>query len=330
MTIKKLNKESFCGHVALAGVTNAGKSSLLNALAEEKISIISSKPQTTRTVVYGVVTQDMYQAVLVDTPGAFGTSAVTMRNLIRQQMFQGLYEGQIILLVIDAIDPSIKHLDQFFEFIATQKVPVLVAINKVDLLKRKDDIFPLTEKIINGGKNAGVEIEDVIAVSAMNGNNINLLRDKLLDKLPAAPFAYDPKVSNINKNEFISSELLREQVFLQLHKEIPFGASVVCDSLEDKLSESRRRPGMRFQGEQNPEYKFIPKKIRFIKLTLQVRKEQHRAIVLGARGSKIKLIASRTRLGLEEVFAMKVMLTVRVTVFKPTVANLTKKESTPL
>lgn len=342
-------KETFCGHVALAGVTNAGKSSLLNALAKEKISIISPKPQTTRTVVYGVVTKDTHQAVLVDTPGAFGAGAVTMKNLIRQQMFQGLYEGQLVLLVIDAADPSIKYLDQFFDFIAKQQLPVLVAINKVDLLKRKDDIYPLTEKIINGGKNAGVEIEDVIAVSAIKDKNINLLRDSLLSKLPPAPFAYNPDVSNINKDEFIASEMLREQVFLQLHKEIPFGASVVCDSLEDKYSQSSRskviatkvKPSSQNNARNNnqgklikpnntTQYKFKPKLIRFINLTLQVRKEQHRAIVLGTKGDKIKHIASRTRIELEDVFSMKVMLTVRVKVFKATRANLVQKESSPL
>lgn len=323
--------ETFCGHVSLAGVTNAGKSSLLNAIAEEKISIISPKPQTTRTVVYGVVTEDARQAVLVDTPGAFGASDVTMKNLIRQQMFQGLYEGDVVLLVIDAADPSIKYLDQFFDFIAKQQLPILVAINKVDLLKRKDDIYPLTEKIINAGKKSGVEVDNIIAVSAVKKINIGLLRDSLLAKLPAAPFAHDPDVSNINKDEFIASEMLREQVFLNLHKEIPFGVNVICDLLEDKYSKSSaKKPHPKASSSSKniaPQKNFKPKLIRFIDLTLQVRKDQHRAIVLGANGSKIKLIASRTRLGLEDVFAMKVMLSVRVKVAKATRATLEQKEA---
>lgn len=326
----KTNNETFCGHVALAGVTNAGKSSLLNAIAEEKISIISPKPQTTRTVVYGVVTKDDRQAVLVDTPGAFGTSDVTMKNLIRQQMFQGLYEGNVVLLVIDAADPSIKYLDQFFEFIAKQQVPILVAINKVDLLKRKDDIYPLTQKIINGGKTSGVVIDNIIAVSAVKGINMDLLRDSLLAILPVAPFAYAADVKNINKDEFIASEMLREQVFLNLHKEIPFGVNVICDSLEDKYSQSapKVRPIKRKPDDPNkaPPRPFKPKLVRFINLTLQVAKDQHRAIVLGARGDMIKHIATRTRLELEDVFAKKVMLSIRVKVSKPTRANMEQKE----
>ena len=321
---EKPNKKTFCGYIALAGVTNAGKSSLLNAIANEKISIISPKPQTTRTVVYGVVTRDDRQAILVDTPGAFGSSAPTMQTLIKQQMFQGLYEGQIILLVIDAVSPGIKYLDPFFDLIAKQELPLIVAINKVDLLKNKDDILPLTDKIIMSGKNAGIEIDKIAAVSAVQGKNVKLLRDNLLAMLPEAPFSYAKDVSNINKDEFVASEMLREQVFLQLHKEIPFGVNVVCDLLEEKDTRSSKN------ATREAADKLPPKIMKFINLTLLIRKEQHKAIVLGAKGAKMKLIATKTRLGLEQAFSMKVMLTVRVKVAKNTASTLAQQTTNAL
>ena len=300
-----------CAYVTLVGMTNAGKSSLLNVIADRKISITSPKPQTTRNLVYGLLSQNNRQAVLVDTPGDFDSPSVSMKGLIQQQITQGLYEGQIILLVIDA--KKAKLNERFFKFAAKEKLPLLVAINKVDLLKRKNDILPLTDSIVKLGDKHNAQIKEIVAVSARKDINIDTLRDILLAALPVAPFLYDPDTRNINREEFIASELLREQIFCLVHKEIPFGVNVICDMIEE------RQKKLKTGGEQT---------IKHINLTLLIRKESHKAIILGVKGNKMKEIATQARLAMEEIFATKVMLRIRIKIAKDLeLAEITKNTS---
>lgn len=301
---------TFCAYVALAGVTNAGKSSVLNAMAQKKISITSPKPQTTRELVYGVINHQNYQAILVDTPGAFNSRSVTIKNFIQQQMMQGLYEGEIILLVLDGTNTKLSNIDFFFEFISKEQRPLLVAINKVDVVRNKDDLFILTDGIVKLAEKHKISLGEVIPVSALKEKNIDLLRDSLLKLLPPAPFVHSPDISHINSEEFIASELLREQVFRLLHKEIPFGVNVVCDLLENKESVKKLHTGNK---KDKAEFKRV---IKFIDLTLIVRKKGHKVIILGSNGAKIKEVVSKARLAMEEVFTTKVMLRVRVKVAK--------------
>ncbi len=292
--------KSFCGYIALAGRTNAGKSSLLNVIADNKASVTSPRPQTTRSVIYGIVTEGNKQAIFVDTPGAFNEQKVTLNNLMYKQMMQGLYEAQIVLLVVAANRQSDDSLHKYFDFIAEQKLPVVVALSKVDLLRNKNDMFPLVDSISKLADDKGVNIEAIVPVSVVSNKNIQLLRDTLMNMLPEAPFAHNEKVKTLSSDSFIACELLREQMFRKLRREIPFGIGVICEKMEQVNNHGKKQD----------------KNIRFIDLTVLAKKENHKPIILGSRGSAMKEVASLARKSMEEFFNQQVMLRVRVKVEK--------------
>ena len=326
--------DTFCAYVALAGVTNAGKSSLLNVLAGRKVSITSPKPQTTRNVVYGVFIQDKHQVILVDTPGAFNSKNVTMKSFIRQQMFQGLYQGQIILLVIDAVQPHLEYTKEIMQLVARDKLQLIVALNKTDLLRRKDKLFALTERLVKLGEECGVTVDNLIPISAQKKDNIDLLRAELLKILPSAPFVYD-SIKELNEPKFMACELLREQIFRQLHQEIPFRVNIVCESMKDEASKPTevtpkptKAPPKSAAAPKQKEHK-PAKQVKFINLTVMVPRESHKGIILGAQGKKMKEIASKARLEMEKLFAGPVMLSVRIKLVKDNAQALAQSQARP-
>ena len=340
--------DTFCAYVALAGVTNAGKSSLLNVLAGRKVSITSPKPQTTRNVVYGIFIQDKHQVILVDTPGAFNSKNVTMKSFIRQQMFQGLYQGQIILLVIDAVQPHLEYTKEIMQLVARDNLQLIVALNKTDLLRRKDKLFALTERLVKLGEECGVTVDNLIPISAQKKDNIDLLRTELLKILPSAPFVYD-SAKELNEPKFMACELLREQIFRQLHQEIPFRVNIVCESMKDEASkptevtpkptevtpkptEATPKPTKATpKSAAAPKHKEHKpaKRVKFINLTVLVPRESHKGIILGAQGKKMKEIASKARLEMEKLFAGPVMLSVRIKLVKDNAQALAQSQARP-
>lgn len=284
--------KSFCGYITLAGRTNAGKSALLNTLVNKRVSITSPAPQTTRSIIYGMLTESDRQAVFMDTPGAFNIQKVNLQNLMYKQMIQGLFDAQIVLLVSAANWQKDESLVTYFDFIAEHELPFIIAINKIDLLRNKNDVFPLTERISNLTKDKGIEANAIIPVSTIKNINIQLLRDSLLSMLPAAPYAYNKEIKTLGSKAFIACEFLREQMFRKLRQEVPFSLGVICDRMENINNKE--------------------KNTRHIDLTVLVTKEKYKPIILGKQGANLKEIATKARISMEEFFSQKVMLRVRI------------------
>ena len=277
---------SYCGRVALAGRTNAGKSSLLNAIVERKVSVATARPQTTRTLIYGIVTRDNRQAIYVDTPGVAEYQRSTLNRMMHRQMLQGILGADLAVLVIDA-----RHYDERdFRFLALlDRLMILVVLAKTDLLKHQDALLPLAAMVQE--KASGRKLMDIFPVSVLKGEGLEPLKRRVMELLPPAPLIYDQGKSTLSGEEFMVCELLREQLFRSLHKELPFSLCVVCDGLSKK-------------------------KILFVSLSVLVVKESHKPIVLGSKGNKMKLMATLARKEMECFFSQKIMLRVRVKVDK--------------
>jgi len=286
-----------CGYVALVGKTNSGKSTLLNAIVARKISATTSRPQTTRSLIYGVVTQDNRQAIYIDTPGV-DKQYSNLNRLMHRQMLQALGEVQLAIAVIDAHRYDERDF-RFFKSLTIYEIPLVVALNKIDLIANKDSLLPLAERVQQETKKNGLELKNIFPISASKRQGLSPLKNCIMELLPEATLAYDDNQVILNSDRFFACEFLREQLFRHLGQELPFSLGVICESMDRKS-------------------------ILFISLSILITKKSHKAIILGTRGEKIKRMASRARKEMEHFFATKIMLSVRVKLDKNWSHNLLK------
>lgn len=270
------------GYVALVGAPNAGKSTLLNQLIGQKISIVNRKVQTTRTVIKGVLTQDDTQIIFIDTPGIFRPKRRLDRSMVGAA-WDGIANADQIILLIDAFK-GIDHKETQDIIQAFQKSErrIDVAINKIDGFPR-EKLPQLAQKIYDTGI-----VDDIYMISALKGSGTEQMIKSISDKLPQMPFIYDPdEVSDIPL-KFLAAEITREKIYDRLHDEIPYNATVETEILE-KTKSGTKTP---LRLEQN----------------IFVTRESHRRIILGKQGQMIKLIGQNSRTELSEILGRPVNL----------------------
>jgi len=278
-------REHRSGLVVLGGRSNVGKSTLLNRLVGHKVAIVTPRPQTTRRRILGIRTDPDAQLLLVDTPGIHESSKELNRRMVEVAR-RALSEGQVVLGVIaagESIDPADRAL---LHQLAALKAPLVIVINKVDLVSRPR-LLPLIEELHGDFPNA-----EIVPVSALRGDNLEELIRTVKHTLPVGP-ALMPEDEYTDQTErMIAEELVREKIFLAMRQEIPFSTAVRVEQFVDQ-----------------PE-----RKLKSISVLVIVERDSHKAMLIGARGRTLKQIGTAARLELENLFDARVFLAMLVKV----------------
>lgn len=277
------------GIVTLVGPPNAGKSTLLNTLLGQKISIVSAKPQTTRNRILGILNAPEYQIVLLDTPGLHQSSSQLNQEMVKVAM-ETLSEVDIIVFIIDATAPLPKAGNSPTSYLAKVKadIPAILLINKIDLIG-KEKILPLIRAY-----EALHNFKAIIPISALKNNGTDLLISELLQNLPQGPRYYPEDIPTDATERFIVEEIIREKVFLLTSKEVPYSTAVRIE---------------RFKEDQD-------RRLITIDATILIEKKSQKAIIIGKGGKKIQQIGTSARIDIEKLLDQKVMLKLWVKVQK--------------
>jgi len=271
--------QTFCGYIALIGRPNVGKSTLLNRIIGQKLSITSRKPQTTRHRLLGIKTQGDYQFVYVDTPGLHLPEQKKALNIAMNRAASfAIKDVDVIIFLVDALKWTEE--DQFVvDKLSTVTLPIIIAINKVDEIKDKQKLLPIIEKL-----NTRLNPKLIIPISAQEGDNISELEQEIKNLLPASPHFF-PSDDITDKNQrFLVAELIREKLFRMTGEELPYSSAIQIEEFKDKGH------------------------IILISALILVEREGQKRIIIGKQGSKLKQIGKAARIDIESLLGKKVFL----------------------
>jgi GTP-binding protein Era len=271
------------GRIALVGRPNVGKSTLLNRLVGQKLSITSRRPQTTRHRVLGILTRPQAQFVFVDTPGLQSRHASQLNRVMNRTVTQALQDVDAILMVCEAL--RFNAQDQAVLKALPPAIPAVAAVSKVDLAKSHDALLPFLAQL-----SSAYPFAALVPVSAKTGSGIDALLAELRRLLPVAERVYPEDTLTDRSERFLAAELIREKLFRLLGEEVPYSAAVEIE---------------RFELDGN---------LRRIAAAILVDRPGHKPIVIGKGGEKLKAIASQAREDMEKLFGSKVFLEVWVKV----------------
>jgi len=273
------------GFIAIVGPPNVGKSTFINAVIGEKVSIVSPRPQTTRNRIVGIKTLSQGQLIFVDTPGTHRTRKRFNRQLVEIAR-SSFRESDVILVMVEASKP---HIDQEFDYLkeelAQTKKPVLLLINKVDLVK-KEVLLPLIDAY-----SGRYHFQEIFPVSSLSGFGVNGVEQSLLDYLPEGPRYFPENMYTDLPERFLAGEIIRERIFFLLQKEVPYSISVEVNQFREGDS-----GGV------------------FIRASIWVEKNSQKGIIIGKQGRMLKEIGKRSRKEIERFLNRKVYLELWVTV----------------
>ncbi len=270
--------ETRCGYVAIVGRPNVGKSTLLNHLVGYRISAIVNKPQTTRTNVRGIVTQDKYQVIFTDTPGIHQDSKTLMNKTLNIAAVAALDSVDAVLMIVEALKWTAED-DLVLQRLEHMKCPVFLLINKVDRISEKDRLFSYIESA-----QSKRDFTEIMPISATKGINTDELLQKIKPLLPFSEYAFDEDSITDQSLRSICSEVIREQLMNQLHQEIPYSVAVHIEKFEEQAHRVD------------------------IDATIWVGKARQKGIVIGKKGETLKRVGIAARKILEELLENKVVL----------------------
>jgi len=272
-----------CGTVALVGRPNTGKSSLLNRLVGEKLSIVSARPQTTRHLITGILTRPGCQYVFIDAPGNPPRLKSVLHKALNRRVGEAASQADVVLFVVEALRFGPE------DHAALERIPagqnVVAVVNKVDTVRRRAELIPFLERLSKTRDFAAL-----VPVSAKTGKNLPELLRVIADALPAGPAAYPEDQLTDRDERFFAAEALREKLFETLAEELPYRCEVTIDSFKE-------------EG-----------RLRRIEATILVERDSQKAIILGKGGERLKAMATAARKDLERLFEGKVYLGVWVKV----------------
>lgn len=277
-------ENTWCGTVAIVGRPNVGKSTLLNQLIGQKISITSRKPQTTRHQILGIHTNDAVQMVFVDTPGIHEKASKAINKYMNNSAISVLHDVDVVLWVLEGTrwlpddELVLRHLK-------TCKTPAIIVINKIDKVKDKSSVLPFLDKL-----KADYEFAQAVPVSAKNGYQIDILRREITTLMPAGSFGFEVDQVTTRPMRFLAAEIIREKAMRQLGEEVPYDLTVEIES-----------------------WKHEGNTVHLHGLIL-VDKPGQKAIVIGKGGQRLKAIGTQARLDIEKLVDAKVMLNLWVKV----------------
>jgi GTP-binding protein Era len=273
-----------CGLAAVIGAPNAGKSTLVNQLVGQKVAITSAKAQTTRARLLGIALHEEAQIILVDTPGIFAPRRRLDRAMV-SAAWEGAHRADAVLLVVDPIKQRRHELEPLLEALANRPERMLLVLNKVDA-SAKEPLLALAQEL-----SSKVAFEEVFFVSALTGDGVPELRDRLAQLMPEGPWHYPEDQVSDASERLLACEVTREQLYRQLHEELPYDSAVRPESYTQRKDGSIE-----------------------IHQQIVVARDMQRAIVLGKGGSRIKAIGEAARTELAEMLGQKVHLFLHVKV----------------
>jgi GTPase len=273
--------ESKCGVIAVVGRPNVGKSTLMNGMIGEHLSITSSKPQTTRHRVLGVMTETIKdvptQFIFVDTPGFQTKHSNALNKTMNRAVLTALADVNVILWVIE--QGKLTPADMKVLELCPKGVPLVAVVNKVDLLEKKAEMLPFLQKV-----SGQCNFDAIVPLSAQAIKNLDALKEAVSALLPEQPFFYDEDTLTDRPEKFLAAERIREKLFRLVGDELPYTCTVVIDKFE--IEEGRR----------------------VIYASILVDRSSHKAMIIGKGGEKLKRIGSEARQDMERLFGGSVHL----------------------
>lgn len=276
--MKAQNCQTRCGYIALIGRPNVGKSTLLNRILGQKISITSRKPQTTRHRILGIKTSGDSQFVYVDTPGLHQAGGHAMNRLMNRAASDTIPDVDIVLLVVDALSWSGAD-EAILGRLRGLKAPIFLVVNKVDKIEPKELLLPHIDRL-----SALFGFADVIPVSARQGNNLDRLESLVKAQLPVSPLLFHAEQITDRSERFLAAELIREKLTRRLDQELPYALTV-------EIEQYRLQRG-----------------VFHISALIWVERPAQKAIVIGSQGAVLKQVGAQARKEMEQVLGHKVFL----------------------
>lgn len=266
--------------VSIVGRANVGKSTLLNALVGEHVAIVSPKPQTTRTRITGILTRGEDQFVFIDTPGMHNLRT-RLGDYMTGQINEGMADVDVAVLVSEPLGEIQPNEEALLERLKQRKIPVILVINKIDTLARKEQMM---EKI--AAFSALCDFEHIIPLSAKLEDGVDILMDQLAAYAQPGPHYFDDDIYTEQPERVLVAELLREKLLLNLRDEIPHGAAVMVESMKEREDGSMMD----------------------IQAVIFCEKDSHKGIIIGKQGETLKKTASQARAAIEEFLQIKINL----------------------
>ena len=274
-------EQARCGFAALVGRPNVGKSTLLNALLGRKLSIVSPKPQTTRTRLHGVLNRPGLQIVFVDLPGLHARQPRALNRFMNRMALASLADSDVNLFVVEAMRWTDEDEQALAELRQAGR-PILLLVNKVDRVKPREKLLPYLEQVSQKAEFAGI-----VPVSALKRDNLDRLPELIATHLPESPLLFPPEHVTDASERFMAAEIIREKLTLRLQQELPYGIAVEIEA----MGELEDEPG-----------KLL------IQAVIWVERAGQKAIVIGKGGAQLKEIGRAARLDLKAHFGRPVHL----------------------
>jgi len=270
---------TYAGLIAIVGRPNVGKSTLLNALLGQKISITSKKPQTTRHRILGILTEENKQAILVDTPGLHTEEKRAINRLMNRAASSSIAEVELIMFLVEG-----THWTQDDELVLSKVkqsgAPCILVVNKTDNISDKDELLPHLEKL-----GAMHDFRDIVPISASKGHGVNTIHKLCLASLPEGGFWFDEDQVTDRSSRFMASEIIREKLIRFTGDELPYSITVEIE-----------------------QFKMDNKGIIHINALVLVERDSQKRMVIGNRGERLKTIGQEARRDMENLFESKVFL----------------------
>lgn len=284
MSDNENQKQGRCGYVAIVGRPNVGKSTLLNHLLGQKISITSRKPQTTRQNTLGIKTEGEIQLIFVDTPGLHSNQDKAINRFMNRSAESAIRDVDVVVFVLDRTIWT-EADEKVAEEIARSKAPVIIALNKSDRLDKKSDLIPQLQNLSNRFPEAVL-----IPLSALHGQNLKELEEAIVARIPEGIHYYPEDQVTDRTQRYLVSEIVREKITRQLGAELPYEVAVEVEEFK-------------YQG-----------KICHISALILVERDGQKKIIIGEKGARLKKIGQQARMDMERLLESKVMLNLWVKV----------------
>ncbi|MCQ2289242.1 MAG: GTPase Era [Muribaculaceae bacterium] len=285
MSDNNITENHRAGFVNIVGNPNVGKSTLSNRLVGERLSIITSKAQTTRHRIMGIVNGDDYQIVFSDTPGVLKPKFKLQESMLEFSK-SALVDADVLLYVTDVIETPTKN-QEFLDKVAKEKIPILLVINKIDLLKGNDDLL----RVIDQWKQLLPQAE-VFPTSATENFNVDNLMARIVELLPVSPPYFGKDALTDRSSRFFVTEIIREKILLGYDKEVPYATQVIVELFDEKDD------GIHIMA------------------VIYVERDSQKGIIIGHQGKKLKHVGIESRKEIEKFFGKKVYLQLYVKVEK--------------
>ncbi len=272
------NTDTRCGYVAIVGRPNVGKSTLLNHMLGQKISITSRKPQTTRNAVVGIKTEGDVQIIFVDTPGLHLGQQKAINRYMNRAATTAMKDVDVVVFVVDRFIWT-EEDEAVAEKLQNINSPVLLAVNKVDQIEDKETLLPHLQQLAEK-----LKVAEIVPISALRNNNLERLEQLIIERLPEGIHMYPEDQITDRSSRFMAAEIVREKITRQLGDELPYEMAVEIEE---------------FKQEGN---------LLNISALILVERDGQKKILIGDKGARIKLIGTEARIDMEKLFEMKIML----------------------